>query len=205
MKDISVHILIVLNMITGMVACSSKAERRNFAGIPFAEGDIVFRKGMGMKSQAVIRVDSLGLFSHSGIVVRVDSCFKIVHITPDERQNGETEDIIKMELPETFWGTDKAQRGAVYRLTDNDSAPHTAAHHALRLLHKGIVFDHDYDLTDSTKLYCTELIWYVYWLAGTDISSGKRSLLKNMPMSSGTYILPSDIYTNSELNLIFHF
>jgi hypothetical protein len=65
-------------------------------------------------------------------------------------------------------------------------------------------FDHDYRLSDTTQLYCTELVWYVYGLAGTDITGGKRSEL-NAPLYSGTYIFPSDIYTNEAFSLIYKF
>ncbi len=173
--------------------------------IDFAEGDLVFRRGLGVKSEAVLSADTEGLYSHSGVVVRQDSSFRIVHLTPGERESGETVDRIKMDSPEEFFSADRAQYGAVYRLSDSTNIPAQAAGQALRLLQKGILFDHDYLLGDSTQMYCTEFVWYIYLLEGKDITNGSRSELYNVPMFSGIYILPSDIYKNGEFSLIYNF
>ena len=192
----------VIIFIVAFSACSQKNENL-FETIAFQEGDLVFRKGIGVKSQTVLHVDSLGVYSHIGIVVWQDSIFQIVHITPGERKKDETADKIKMEPISEFWRKDRAEHGAVYRLEDN-SLSEKAAQQALRLLQKGILFDHDYQLNDTTEMYCTELVWYAYEQAGKDISFGKRSVL-NVPLYAGTYLFPSDIYTNSEFILIYKF
>lgn len=186
-----------------LFACANSKRAKSFDSIAFEEGDLILRKGTGTKSKAVLHVDSTGIYSHVGIVVKVDSRFKVIHITPGERTKGENVDRIKMESIEDFWREDRAQNGAVYRLKDNRLGKR-AAQQALRLLHKGILFDHDYELSDSTKMYCTELVCYAYQKGGEDISFGKRSVL-NMPLYSGTYIFPSDIYTHDEFQLIYKF
>ena len=183
-------------------ACSRKYEKC-FEHIVFQQGDLVFRRGIGVKSRAVLHVDSLGIYSHVGIVVLKDSVFQVVHITPGERERGENVDKIKIETVSEFWRSDRAKYGAVYRL-ENNSFGEKAAQEALRLLQKEILFDHDYQLNDTTEMYCTELVWYAYMQAGKDISFGKRSVL-NVPLYAGTYIFPSDIYTNREFILIFNF
>jgi len=99
-------------------ACLQK-HTNSFENIAFQQGDLVFRKGTGAKSQAVLHVDSSGVYSHVGIAVLTDSVFRIVHITPGERTKDETVDRIKMEPVSEFWQHDKAQHGAVYRLKDN--------------------------------------------------------------------------------------
>jgi hypothetical protein len=180
-----------------------RQSENRFGDIPLEDGDLVFRKGRGAKSWAVLRADAEGIYSHIGIVVRQDSVFQVIHITPGERKNGEAVDRIKMEPLDEFWHSERAKHGAVYRLI-GDSSRRIAAQHAIRLLQKGLLFDHDYELADTTTMYCTQLVWYVYTLAGKDISGGKRSLI-NAPLYSGTYIFPSDIYTNNELSLIYKF
>ena len=184
-----------------LTTCSRRDEKRDFQSVVFAEGDLIFRKGLGAKSGAVLYADVSGIYSHVGILVRQDSAFRIVHVTPGEQP----EDLIKSDSPEEFWASGKAEHGAVYRLKDASPYAAEAAQQALRLLHKGILFDHDYKLNDSTRMYCTELVWYLYLLTGKDVSSGKRSELENVPMYSGTYIFPSDIYTNDEFQLIYKF
>jgi hypothetical protein len=185
--------------------CSHRKTATDFSPIPLEEGDLVFRRGIGVKSRAVLSADTVGIYSHSGIVVRQDLGYRIIHITPGERENGEKEDRIKMETPETFFAADRAEHGAVYRMKDARNYTTEAASHAKRLLEKGVLFDHDYVLEDTTQLYCTELIWYVYLLAGKDITDGKRSELNNFPLFSGVYIFPSDLYNNDEFKLIYKF
>jgi len=188
-------------VLLALTACSMRNEKRDFKSLVFAEGDLVFRRGFGTKSEAVLYADASGIYSHTGIVVRLDSVFRIVHITPGE----EPGDMIKADLPEEFWASGKAEYGALYRLKNASPYAAEAAQQALRLLRKGIMFDHDYQLNDSTKMYCTEMVWYAYLLAGKDVTSGKRSVLENVPMYSGTYIFPSDIYSNDEFTLIYKF
>jgi hypothetical protein len=195
-----------IGILAGLISCSPRRDAVLFADIPFAEGDIVFRCGRGVKSQVVLNADTAGLYSHSGIVVKYGSAFMIIHITPDEREKGETEDRIKMETPETFFASDRAKFGGVYRLrNDTLNITKTAAEQALRLWKRGVVFDHDYVLDDSTKMYCTELVWRVYRLAGKDITNDSRSEIVNFPLFSGEYILPSDIYSNKELIIVYSF
>ena len=163
-------------------ACSQKSEK-SVAHIAFEQGDLVFRKGTGVKSRAVFHADSSGVYSHVGIVVWKDSVFQVVHTTLGEREKGEEIDRIKIESISTFWRKDRAKYGAVYRLKNNGLGE-KAAQEALRLLAEGVPFDHDYELEDSTKMYCTELVWYAYLQAGQDISFGKRSEM-NVPLYSG--------------------
>lgn len=183
-----------------LLSCGQKDEI-SFENIDFCEGDLIFRKGTGTKSRAVLHADSLGIYSHVGIVVLRDSVFQIVHITPGERESGETEDRIKAEPVADFWRKDRASHGAIYRLRNNDSGKKASAQ-ALRLLKKGVLFDHNYTLNDTTEMYCTEFVHYVYGQSGKDI--GRRSEL-NMPKYTGTYIFPSDIYANDVFVLIYKF
>jgi hypothetical protein len=184
--------------------CCSTQQNNNFSKIDFQKGDIVFRKGIGAKTRAVLQADKTGIYSHVGIIVATADSFGVIHITPGEREANETVDRIKMETPQIFFGKDRAQHGAVYRLTNDTLSVNTAVMHARRLLKNGIAFDHDYNLEDTTTMYCTELVYYVYMLAGKDITSGKRSEV-NMPVYNGTYIFPSNIYTNNDFKLIYKF
>ena len=183
-------------------SCGRQAEF-SIGEISFEEGDLVFRKGLGIRTQAVLYSDSLGIYSHTGIVVLKDSVFQVVHITPGERKKNENVDKIKIEPISDFWKKDRASHGAVYRLRNNIWGKE-AAQQASRLLQKGVLFDHHYLLSDTTEMYCTELVCYSYTQAGKDITFGQRSVL-NMPLYAGTYILPSDIYTNSDFILVYKF
>ena len=198
LKKIQIAFLI---LITALISCSNKENEKFLNDVSFEEGDLVFRKGIGTKSQAVTIADYTGVYSHIGIVVKCDSAFKIIHIVPDERKKGETEDFIKIESLEEFFSDKRATNGAVYRLKDFSIYGKKASIEAKRLLEKKIIFDDKYNLNDSTKMYCTEFVWYVYNLFGKDITCGKRVVLKTKPFA-GIYIFPSNIFTNEDILLI---
>ncbi len=79
-----------------------------------------------------------------------------------------------------------------------------AAREAKRLAATGLAFDHGYDLTDTTRMYCTELIYNVFARAGIDITEGRRTRI-NAPGFSGDYILPTDIARNPAMKTICEF
>jgi hypothetical protein len=185
--------------------CSKKKNSFEFPVSDLAEGDIVFRRGIGTKTRAVLHADKEGIYSHVGIVVEADSGFMIVHISPGEREEGQTEDLIKMESPDVFFGSDRASKGAVLRFKDSTEITCLAALYAIELSKQHILFDEDYNLNDSTNMYCSELLWRIYKHAGRDVTQGRRSELKDVPVFSGIYIFPSDIYKNDHLEIIYQY
>jgi len=169
-----------------------------------SEGDLAFRRGNSVKSQAVLYADKEGEYSHVGIIVKENEDFMVMHITPGERKAGETVDKIKMETLDDFFACDKAKRGAIMHFSDSECAE-KAAQYAKEFFEKEILFDHDYDLDDSITMYCSEMVWRAYLKAGKDITNQRRSEVKYSPIHSGTYILPSDIYQNEYLTIIYEF
>lgn len=168
------------------------------------EGDVVFRRGRGLASRAVLVADDHGIYSHTGIVVKDGPAnWRIVHIVPGERGPDGRTDIIKTEGLEMFFAPDKALRGAVMRVPCPGIAK-AAARDAKRLAAKELAFDHDYDLTDTTRMYCTELVYTVFMREGVDITQGRRTPL-NLPGFSGDYILPSDIFRSPHFTPIYEF
>jgi uncharacterized protein YycO len=171
-----------------------------------SEGALAFRRGSSAKSQAVLFADKEGHYSHVGIIVKEGSDFMVVHITPGERSPGETVDKIKMERLEDFFARDKAKKGAILCFVDSLECSEKAAQYAKEFFEREILFDHDYNLDDSVKMYCSEMVWRAYLEAGRDITGQRRSEIpQGFPMFSGTYIFPSDIYRNEHLTIVYEF
>lgn len=170
------------------------------------EGDIVFRRGQGVRSRAVVEMDRYGMYSHVGIVVSSDSGLMIIHAVPDEAVKGQP-DYIKMDRPDEFFSEKRSCRGCILRISDPDSieVAEISARYALKKYTERIKFDHDYNLGDTTAMYCTELVWLAYLHSGIDITAGHRSEISNLPIFSGTYILPSDIFGSGILKEVIHF
>ncbi len=168
------------------------------------EGDLLFRRGTGVLGRAVVASDDEGRFSHVGIAVLRPDGWYVVHAVPNEPDFEGDIDRVKCESIENFYSEIRAGNGAVYRLSLSNETIEVAVRNVLRLSKESRPFDHDYDLSDSTALYCTELIEYVFGLGGASISEGRRTHV-NFPSMTGDYIMPSDLTKNSKLNPIYSF
>lgn len=171
----------------------------------FHSGDIVFRRGGGLVSRAVIYIGRDGVYSHTGILNRhADGSWWVTHAVPGETAHPKDPDRVKTEPVEEFFAADKARSGGVMRVCIDSMLCVTAASHAERLATKGVLFDHDYDLADTTRLYCTELIDYVYRTQGIDIAEGRARTIY-IPGLQGKYLFPDDIAQSSKLETIYFF
>lgn len=168
------------------------------------DGDIVFRRGGGVVSRVVLIADSEGVYSHIGIVVKEGDKWQVVHAVPGEPDFKGDPDRVKMEDINCFFDSKKASRGAVMRVNGDSTLRKHAADRAKRLFRAHTLFDHSYNRIDSTQMYCTELVDFVYRHEGIDLTEGRISHI-NVPGVSGDYLLPSDIQQSKYLNLIYYF
>ena len=148
--------------------------------------------------------DSEGRYSHTGILKKERGAWYVIHAVPGEPDFKGDADRIKMEPVERFFDAGKASRGAVMHVQADSALACRAARSALGLFRKHLLFDHDYDLNDTTEMYCTELIDYVYRKEGIDLSEGRTTSV-NIPGMSGDYLMPNDIAQSGRLCLIYCF
>lgn len=168
------------------------------------EGDLVFRRGTGLVSQAVIAANKNGGYSHIGIVIREKDAWKIVHAVPGEPDYKGDPDRIKMDDVSHFFCREYAKTGAIMRPSVDSALCQSASRHAVRLYRSNILFDHQYNLNDTSQMYCTELIDYVYKQQKVDLSEGRISRV-SIPGLSGDYLLPIDIQQSGLLCIIYYF
>jgi len=165
------------------------------------EGDIAFRRGSSIASRVVLAAEEEGGYSHIGIVVGDSSGWQIIHAVPGETDKNYPTEIIKKETLSQFFAPDRAVAGAIFRLDTTETIALMAAQKAKMLFERKLLFDHKYDLEDSTKMYCTELLYFVYKCAGVDISEGRRN---SFPALQNEFLLPGDILANRKLIQIIH-
>ena len=154
--------------------------------------DLSYEKGAIKKGETV------------GIAVKVDDEWHVVHAVPDEPDFEGDFDRVKCEPIERFYDEFRAGNGAVYRPNVSNETIAVAVRNALRLSAEQRPFDHDYNLGDTTALYCTELVEYVFGLGGVSMSEGRQTYV-NFPSMTGDYIMPSDLTKNNKLNPIYSF
>lgn len=168
------------------------------------EGDIVMRRGTGITSRVVTTADRGSDFSHCGIVVFHNGRTMIVHAVPDEPDFEGDVDRVKMESARNFFSSINASKGCVLRC-NNSKAAQTSANVAKRMLNRKILFDHDYNDMDTTKMYCSELVVYAYKKAGIMIIGKERHNI-NMPgLHFSHVIFPSDILKSKDFKRIADF
>jgi len=125
--------------------------------LAFRNGDLLFREGPSIESRTVMTMSN-GQFSHVGILLKQHDQWCVVHAVPGETENGR--DTVKCEPINEFLRGDRCLSATIRRIDCNDSIADAAAHYALTKV--GVEFDNDYELTDTTRYYCTELLWQAY-------------------------------------------
>lgn len=198
--------LVFLLLLPVFVACSGSTETYCYQVLEekLKEGDIVFRCGPGVVSRTVLFLDKGGIYSHIGLVVRDKSGWYVIHAVPGEPDYQGDPDRVKMESIRDFFSPERASAGAVVRLKCDSVDLRPTLQSARELYLRRTLFDHNYDLEDTTKMYCTEFIAFVFKKSGLDLVP---AVIKKVPIPGRDErcILPSDIYNRKDVELIYSF
>ncbi len=199
MKNYLLYIILI-STISHLTGCREKTNYTLYKGPELRAGDIVLRCGSGLTSKAVQIADGGGCYSHVGIVVDSAGRKMIVHAVPDEHDDNEKEDKVKMDTPEVFFSSTKTSNGRILRYNDETKA-RKAAETALRIYYKGFLFDHNYDESDTTSMYCCELVEYAYKKAAAmSITDNARHNVNLPAFTFKNVILPSDFTSSRHLH-----
>ena len=153
---------------------------------------------------AVLMADGGGAYSHVGIVVDSAGVMMVAHAVPGEPDYEGDPDRVKLEPPERYYDAGRADRGCVMRCADSLTARRAAAK-ALGAYRRGALFDHDYDCSDTVRLYCCELVELAYAGAGMPIATLPRHNLSLPGLRLEGVILPSDFRSSPALRVIAEF
>jgi hypothetical protein len=156
--------------------------------VKFRTGDLVFRRGKSVESQAVLLTDRNSGYSHVGILFLSGAKPFVIHAVPPGP--GNEEGLIRCESLGSFLSFEKSTRAAVYRVPGiGEKTLERIVQWGRRSFDERLKFDDEYDLTTDHKLYCTELIWKCYRSAGIDLVRGRFDNL-SLPLKHGRFILP---------------
>lgn len=196
----------IILLCTGLCGCHENIRTDIFPdNCRLLPGDVVFRKGEGAASRIVMFADNGGVYSHVGIAVDSAGTMMIVHAVPGEPDFKGDLDRVKMDTPQKFFSTANAACGEVRRLKGGSSAARRAAVYATQVYRRGTLFDHKYDDTDTTKMYCCELVEAAYIHAGETLTGGKRHDLSLPGLEASRCILPSDLLNSPKLMKVISF
>lgn len=200
MKTICYTLIIIILCLS----CRAKQKSILPEKVRLKTGDLVLRRGYGLMSRAVTAVDNGCEYSHIGIVV--DSCGvpMIAHAVTGEPDFEGDKDRVKLDNPDCFFAEDHASAGCILRCKDTIAA-RAAARKALELYKRGLLFDHFYNIQDSTRMYCCEFIEYTYTAANFPLTNGKYHDVYLPGLTLRKIILPSDFLKSSMVRCISRF
>lgn len=162
-------------------------------------GDIIFRRGPSIESQAVMAMDGKISFSHVGMVLKENGATFVIHVVPGESDS--TPDVTKIEPMDVYLQPDRARAARAYRVaTDHPAEIDEAVRFAKSYAERRIPFDSKFDLSSDDTLYCTELVWRAYTKAGIDLVDGRFDTLST-PFIHGKVLWPSSLLRSQHLVL----
>ena len=163
------------------------------------EGDLLFRLGTGLESQAVVATDRNAQYSHVGLLVRENGVWKVLHAVPGEEAETGGEEVLKKDVLPVYFSPMRAVSLCVMRYDTTAEALCEICRQGMRLYAKRIPFDHSYDITDSSKMYCTEFVIHVFHCAGVDLPEGR---CHHFPLVKERLVYPLDIIQNPKLKMV---
>ncbi len=187
-------------------ACGGGRAERSIvpAGVRLQAGDVVLRCGTGLAGRIVRATDGSN-YSHVGIVVTGDDgCLAVVHAVPGEPDYAGDVDRVKLERVADFYAHTRADRGCVLRCKDSLAA-RGAARKAMDLYARGTLFDHDYDSTDTARMYCSELVTFAYQSLGVRLVSGRGRNVRLAGLNLEDVVFPSDFLRSPKLVFVTGF
>ncbi len=192
-----------------LLFCGCRNARQTDHGVPelpYSEmrtADLVFRAGTGLYSHMLNMHSDSVIYSHVGLLVDLDSSWYVIHAVPKELDGPDDFERVKMEVLDSFLAASRC-RQAEFVHTSLQRTDRVVAR-ALKYVSDSTRFDNDFDLQDSSSVYCTELMWRLFMIEGIDLSEGRRSL-SIMPVFKGKgCITPSDLlqYSNNDSYYVY--
>lgn len=202
MNRVSTFLLLISLIFTG---CHKKVTPVEYVlpdTVQLQSGDLAFRTGISKESRAVTTLDHNSIYTHVGMVVWTDDGWRVLHAVPNERASKQEEDSVKLEPIGTFFRSDRAEKGGIYRYPLTPKDTQQLREHALALYARHPLFDNLFDVQDTIAFYCTELVYFLYLQElQTDLSEGRRH---NLPLYPDL-IFCTDVSRNSKLQEVWSF
>lgn len=183
-----------------LVRCGA-SEEALLPDIPYEEfrsGDVAFRLGCTLESDVIAAADDDFGYSHVGVIISEGDALRVIHIEPER----EGEERIKAELLEEFFHPSRAVKGVVVRRKDvSIEQRQMIEREALQLLDLKVCFDHDYSLQDTTTMYCSELVDFLFRGVGISLTHKRY----DVPLVDEDVILPSSMLSDGEFSLMWSY
>lgn len=163
---------------------------RRIPQLTVENGDLVFRRDNGVWSKIFINASTRERrFSHAGIVTITNGCIKIIHADANERTGI---GCVRSEGWSGFFS--ESSDGAVFRYNGDDAIRNRIADEAKKRLN--VPFDTGFDMTQTNKLYCSELV-----RESVNAAAGRQIIGCTMLSVDKGFVAVDDCY-RSEMRMI---
>jgi hypothetical protein len=122
------------------------------------EGDVLLRRAGGPFSEKIVEfLDEKYRFSHVGLAVELDGELTIIHSISEDFAG---RDGVQTQTLRAFANDIGDSTFCIVRPKVTDEQKQQIITLAKNYLDEGVVFDYDYITDDSSKLYCSEFLYY---------------------------------------------
>ena len=192
----TIGLLLFLALLTVVMSCSNRSKSHvqvMYDTTELRNGDLLFRNGIGYESRVVTGLSN-GKFSHIGIAYHNGRQWNVIHAVPGENEKGEPE-YLKCEPLSEFYYHSRAKLGGSARVGCTDSIANIVAERALDIVNRKVLFDNNYNINDTSELYCTELVRLVYLKQNIDLCEDRWHRIPILNTKTHV-IFPEDIWNS---------
>jgi hypothetical protein len=123
-------------------------------------GEIILRKGDGFLSGQLIQILNEEIpLSHCGMIIKGDTSVFVIHAISDDYKG---RDGVQPTTLTNFVNKSIDSSLIIVRPKFNDSTLIAMQNEAKRYVHLNKLFDYKFNLSDTTEIYCTELLKYIF-------------------------------------------
>lgn len=159
-------------------------------------GDIILRKGNGPLSFHLMHHTKEN-YSHCGIIVEHEGKKKIIHTIGGSASEDDV-DGIQFEEISKFVAHAADSMLFICRPVFKDSAGPAIADAAFKYLEQEVPFDHSFSLYTPDKLYCSELLYYIF----KDVNG--KNLFDVQKKHKSYMLMFSTFFDTSKFEPVFH-
>lgn len=160
------------------------------------DGDVILRKGNSLLSELIARnFPAAEGMSHCGFIFKIDNHYQVIHTISKSLSDI---DGIRMSSLEDFIREAKQNRICIIRY-HKELNSNEMKEKCLLLLKQKTPFDDNFDLSDSSKLYCSELLRQIYLEEGEQDFFQKRKIAGVSVIDFSTFFNPklfTPVYKN---------
>ncbi len=163
-----------------------------------APGDIIIRKGNGPLSYHLMN-NTKEDYSHCGTIVKENNEWMVIHTIGGSGSEDDIDGVQLITLDE-FVAHSADSMLFICRPIFVDSAGPKVAERAYHYLDQATPFDHSFSLYTEDKLYCSELLFYMFKEVNTD----NKNIFDVKKKHKSYMLMFSTFFNESKFEPIFH-